>query len=179
LEILYGKENHMTIIRAGVAGMRLDPPVKANLAKRLITEFAGVEVGHFSEPVAAGFTVQIDEIAPDSLWIGLKPAVEIHKSGKAVIISAQVMAGPWNAAMKEELFARLDAGVREVLEIPPGGSGFNVWITITEIEEGSFGVGGKPVSIARLAPFFTSDRQQRITKYLEQKKSRHERGYEA
>jgi len=157
----------MTIMRVGVAGMNLNSAIKANLATRLVTEFASVEVGQFSEQIAAGFTVQIEEIASDNLWIGLKPAVETHKSGKAVVITAQVMAGPWNAAMKEELFARLDAAVREILEIPKSKNGSNVWITVTEIEEGSFGVGGKPIPIMQLAPFFTSDRQQRIIKYLE------------
>lgn len=154
-------------MRVSVAGMKLNSAIKANLAERLIIEFASVEVGRFSEQIAAGFTVQIEEIASDSLWIGLKPAVETHKSGKAVVITAQVMAGSWNAAMKEELFARLDVAAREVLEIPKSKSGSNVWITVTEIEEGSFGVGGKPVSIAQLIPYFTFDRQQRIIKYLE------------
>lgn len=166
----------MTIMRVSVAGMKLDSTIKTNLAKRLITAFASVEVGQFSEPIAAGFTVQIDEIAPDSLWMGLKPAVETHTSAKAVVITAQVMAGPWNATMKKELFARLDAGVREVLEIPQSDYASNIWITVTEIAEGSFGVGGKQVSIKRLAPIFTSDRQQRIIKYLEQEKYRNENG---
>lgn len=157
----------MTIMRVSVAGMKLDSEIKANLARRLVEEFAWVEVGRFSEEIAAGFIVQIEEIAPDSLWIGLKPAVETHKSGKAVVITAQVMTGPWNASMKEKLFARLDSAAREVLEIPKSKSGSNVWITVTEIEEGSFGVGGKPVSIALIAPYFTFDRQQRILKYLE------------
>lgn len=157
----------MTIMRVGVAGMKLDSKIKTNLAKRLITEFASVEVGQFSEQIVTGFTVLIEEMAPDSLWIGLRPAVETHKSGKTVIITAQVMAGPWNAAMKEELLVRLDEAVREILEIPKSKNGSNVWITVTEIEEGSFGVGGKPVPIMQLAPFFTSDRQQRIIKYLE------------
>ncbi|MBI5582783.1 MAG: hypothetical protein HY892_03070, partial [Deltaproteobacteria bacterium] len=96
----------MTIMRVSVVGMTLDSATKSNLAKRLIEEFATVEVGRFSEQIAAGFTLQLEELAADSLWMGLKPAIQSHPSGKAVVISAQVMAGPWNAAMKTELFAR-------------------------------------------------------------------------
>lgn len=154
-------------MRVGVAGMKLNSEIKTTLAKQLIEAAAWVEVGKFSEQIAAGFTVQIEEVAPDSLWMGLKPLAETHRSGKAVVIQTQVMAGPWNAAMREKLFFRLDAVVREVLEIPKSKSGSDVWITVTEIEDGSFGVGGKPVSIAQLASFFTFDRQQRIIKHLE------------
>ena len=156
----------MTIIRVSVAGMKLSSKIKANLAERLITEFASVEVGRFSEQIAAGFTVHIEEIASDSLWIGLKSVVETHKSGIAVVITAQVMAGPLNAAMKEELFARVGVAVGEVLEIPKSKGGSNVWITVTEIEEGSCGVDGKAVSIEQLIPFFTVERQQRIIQHL-------------
>ena len=92
--------------------------------------------------------------------------MKTHPSGKAVVITAQVMAGPWNAAMKEELFARLDKAVREILEIPRSDSDFNVWITITEIPEGSFSVAGNVISIGLLSPVFTPDRQQRIQEYL-------------
>jgi hypothetical protein len=64
------------------------------LAKHLIEEFAMVEVGRFSDQIAGGFTFQLEELAPGNLWMGLKSAVESHPSGKAVVISAQVMAGP-------------------------------------------------------------------------------------
>ena len=158
----------MTIMRVSIAGITLQPAIKANLAKRLIEAFATVEVGQFSEAIAAGFTLQLEEVETDSLWMGLKPAIETHPSAKAVVIDARVMAGPWNAAMKEELFASLDTVVREVLEIPTSDPGTNIWITLSEIPKDSFCVGGKVVSISQLSPFFTSDRQQRISEYLKQ-----------
>jgi hypothetical protein len=37
----------MTIMRVSVVGMTLDSATKSNLAKRLIEEFATVEVGRF------------------------------------------------------------------------------------------------------------------------------------
>jgi hypothetical protein len=98
----------MTIMRVGMAGVKLDTTSKGNLVRRLIEEFAAVEVGQYSEPIAMGYTVQMEEIEPDNLWMGLKPAVETHPIAKAVVITAQDMAGPWNAAMKKALFSRLD-----------------------------------------------------------------------
>jgi len=95
-------------------------------------------------------------------------AVNTHPSAIAVIITAQVMAGPWNEAMKKELFVNLDAAVREILEIQDSDNKSNVWMTITEIPKDSFGVGGKVVSIAQLSRFFSQDRQERIIEYLNQ-----------
>ena len=158
----------MTIMRVSVAGIKLTPAIKSTLAKRLIKEFAKVEVGNFSEIVASGFMAQIEEVDADSLWLGLNPAVNTHPSAIAVIITAQVMAGPWNEGMKKELFVKLDAAVREVLEIPDCGNNSNVWMTITEIPKESFGVGGEVVSIAQLSSFFSEDRQERINDYLNQ-----------
>jgi phenylpyruvate tautomerase PptA (4-oxalocrotonate tautomerase family) len=155
----------MTIMRVSTAGIELQPDTRANLAKRLIKEFATVEVGYFSETIAAGFTVLIEDIETDNVWMGLFP-VHIHPSGKAVVITAQVMAGPWTNEMKKAIVSNLDKAVREVLEIESTGAGTNVWITITEIPEGSFGVNGRVVSIADLSQFFSKDRQQRISDYL-------------
>ena len=158
----------MTIMRVSVTGIKLQPEIKADLARRLIEEFATVEVGQFSEAIAAGFTVQLEELEPENLWMGLHPAGKAHPSGKFIVITAQVMAGPWNLEMKKEVISRLDHAVREILEIPSKNPGTNIWVTIVEIPNGSFGVGGKVVSISELSPFFTEDRQKRIHEYLNQ-----------
>ena len=158
----------MTIMRVSVTGIKLQPEIKADLARRLIEEFATVEVGQFSEAIAAGFTVQLEELEPENLWMGLQPAGKAHPSGKFIVITAQVMAGPWNLEMKKEVISRLDRAVREILEIPSKNAGTNIWVTIVEIPNGSFGVGGKVVSISELSPFFTEDRQKRIREYLNQ-----------
>ena len=158
----------MTIMRVSVAGVKVTPEMKSTLAKRLIKEFATVEVGSFSEIIASGFMAQIEEVDADSLWLGLNQAVDTHPSAISVIIAAKVMAGPWNEAMKKELFAKLDTAVREILEIPESSNKSNIWMTITEIPKDSFGVGGEVVSIAQLSPFFSEDRQERIKDYLNQ-----------
>jgi len=155
-------------MRVSVAGVKLTPTIKSNLAKRLIKEFSKVEVGRFSEIIASGFMAQIEEVDADSLWLGSNMAVNTHPSAIAVIITAQVMAGPWNEAMKKELFVNLDVAVREILEIQDSDNKSNVWMTITEIPKDSFGVGGKVVSIAQLSRFFSQDRQERIIEYLNQ-----------
>ena len=52
----------MTIMRVSVTGIKLQSEIKADLVRRLIEEFATVEVGQFSEAIAAGFTVQLEEL---------------------------------------------------------------------------------------------------------------------
>ena len=56
--------------------------------------------------------------------------------------------------------------MRDVAEMPKEGTGANLWMTIVEVPEGSWGVGGLPVSIERLSPVFEVDRQQRIKNHL-------------
>ena len=88
-------------------------------------------------------------------------------TGKAALITTQVMAGPWNPEMKRDLFAKLEEVVRDVAEMPRQGNGGDVWMTVVEVPEGAWGLGGAPVSIERLAPVFADDRKQRIREYLE------------
>jgi len=61
---------------------------------------------------------------------------------------------------------RLEAIVRDVADMPKQGTGSDFWMTIVEVPDGAWGVGGRPVSIAQLAPIFTDDRQEHIRKYL-------------
>ena len=57
--------------------------------------------------------------------------------------------------MKRELFARLEAAVRDVAEMPKRGAGSDFWMTFVEVPEGGWGLGGRAVSIGELAPVFT------------------------
>jgi phenylpyruvate tautomerase PptA (4-oxalocrotonate tautomerase family) len=156
----------MTIMRVGLAGPRLSPESKRELTRRLIDEFCAVEVGAPLDAARVGFMVRYEEMAVDDLWVGDRPMVEAGASGRAAVIQAQVMAGPWTAEMKGELFARLEAAVRDVAEMPKRGAGSDFWMTFIEVPEGGWGLGGRAVSIGDLAPVFTEDRQARIRAYL-------------
>jgi hypothetical protein len=105
-------------------------------------------------------------VGSDDLWLGDRPMVEAGPSGRAAVIQAQVMAGPWTNAMKADLFARLESAVRDVVEMPKRGAGSDFWMTFVEVPEGGWGLGGRSVSIGDLAPVFSEDRQQRIRAYL-------------
>ncbi len=161
-------------MRVTLAGTSLSADEKETLANRLIEAFAEVEVGRDSPEIRNGFGVHLDEVGTQDLWMGQRPMVEGGNSGKAALVNAQVMAGPWNPEMKQELMERLDEIVRDVAGIPRSGAGADVWITFVEVPEGAWGLGGRPVSIARIAPVFLEDRQQRIRAYLSERAAKAE-----
>ncbi len=156
----------MTMMRVALVGTQLGPERKADLSRRLIGAFCEVEVGHDVEIAHAGFVVLIEEHAADSVFVGDLPMTAASTVGRSAVIQTQVMAGPWTNEMKAALFARLETIVRDVAEMPKQGTGADFWMTIVEVPEGGWGVGGRAVSIGRLAPVFTEDRQARIRDYL-------------
>lgn len=156
----------MTMMRVGLSGFELSREQKQELTRCLIDAFCAVEVGQDVEAARVGFMVRYESVAIEDLWVGDQPMVEAGPSGRAAVIQAQVMAGPWNDEMKAELFDRLEAAVREIGKMPKEGAGSDFWMTFVEIPEGGWGLGGRAVSIANLAPVFTEDRQARIRTYL-------------
>ena len=156
----------MTIMRVSLVGVSLSDQQKETMANRLIEAFAMVEVGHAAPAVRNGFLVLFEPLGRTDLWMGQRPMAEAAESGKATVVAVQVMAGPWNAEMKSELFAKIEEVVRGVAEMPREGAGADFWMTIVEVPEGAWGVGGKTVSINTLAPVFAEDRQRRIEEYL-------------
>lgn len=156
----------MTIMRVAVAGAELSGASKQELTRRLIDAFCAVEVGRDVAAARVGFMVRYEALAIDDLWVGDRPMVEAGSSGRAAVIQAQVMAGPWIPEMKAELFERLERAVREVLDMPKQGPGSDFWMTFVEVPEGAWGLGGRAVSITDLAPIFSEDRQARIRAYV-------------
>lgn len=157
----------MTTIRISTVGAALDRDDKAAIVDRLTGAFAEVEVGRDFPEIRPGFLTVFDRLEPDDLWIGTERAVEVGPSGRAALVTVRVMAGPWTNEMKAELFLRAEAIVREVAAMPREGDGRDFWMTFVEVPEGAWGLGGRTVSIADLAPVFTDDRQARIRKHLE------------
>ena len=156
----------MTIMRLALAGVRLTPDQKERLAERLLGEFAAVEVGNDSPAIRRGFVVVFEELASEDVWMGDGPMTRAGTSGRAALLQTQVMAGPWTDEMKAELFARLERVIREEVDMPRPEGGADFWTTFVEVPEGAWGLGGQPVSIARLAPVFSADRQARIEEHL-------------
>lgn len=161
----------MTIVRAGFVGVDLTPELKQRLADRIIGAFNEVEVGKDNPAVRSGFLLIFERFGADDVWNGSQPFAQVNPSGKAAVIQTQVMAGPWTNEMKAELFDRVQRVLREEAGIPEAPRGWDIWMTFTEIPEGSWGVGGKAVSIRSIAPAFTEDRRERIQSYLAQLES--------
>ena len=156
----------MTIMRVSLVGTSISEKQKETMANRLIEAFAQVEVGHATPEIKNGFLVLFEQLDRTDIWMGLHPMADASESGKAAVVSAHVMAGPWNPTMKSELFATIEGVVREVAEMPRVGNGNDFWMTFVEIPEGSWGLGGRSVSIENLSPIFAPDRQQRIEEHL-------------
>ena len=77
-----------------------------------------MEVGHAAPAVGNGFLVLFEPLGRTDLWMGDRPMADATASGKAAVVSAHVMAGPWNKEMKRELFAVIEEVVRGVADIP-------------------------------------------------------------
>ena len=161
----------MTIMRVNLVGTRLSTEAKAELSDRLIGSFADVEVGRDSPEIRAGFLVIYDELEADDVWMGTQRMTDASPVGRAAIVSTHVMAGPWSDEMKAELFSRIETAVREVADMPRAPGGADFWMTVVEIPGGSWGLGGHPVAIEKLAPVFSPDRQQRISGYLRDRRT--------
>jgi len=159
----------MTTIRISTTGEPLTSEQKAHLADRVTEAFAQVEVGNDSPRIRRGFLVQFESLADDDLWLGRDQASVLSPSNRAALVTVRVMAGPWNAAMKADLFDRIEKILREVAEMPRGDDGSDIWMTFVEVPEGGWGLGGRAVAISSIAPVFSKDRQERIRTYLEQR----------
>ncbi len=147
-------------------GVELSPELKARLADRVIGAFAEVECGQDNLMIRAGFLMMFESLGVDDVCNGSTPMAKLNASGKAVVIQTQVMAGPWTAEMKADLYGRVQTILREEIDMPRPKGGGDLWMTITEVPEGGWGVGGRTVSIEKLAPAFTKNRQERIQHYL-------------
>ena len=156
----------MTIMRVSLVGASLSADQKQDLAGRLISTFAKVEVGQENPAVHGGFLVHFDRAEPHDVYVGGASMVEAGESGRAALVTAQVMAGPWTPEMKARLFQDIEEVVRDAADMPRNDPGADFWMTIVEVPEGGWGYGGKPVSIGSLAPAFAADRQERIREYL-------------
>ena len=157
----------MTTMHVVLLGTSLSAAERQTLAGRLTSAFAAVEVGQDVPAAHAGFLVRFEELAAEDVYVGGAPMVEAGPSGRAVLVTTRVMAGPWTNEMKAQLFHDLEEVLREALDMPRAEPGADFWMTIVEVPEGAWGYGGKPVSIATLAPVFTDDRKERIGAYLE------------
>lgn len=156
----------MTIMRVSLVGSPLDAEASQAFATALIDAFAEVEVGTTSPEIRQGFLVQLEHVSATDLYMGDRPMAAASEAGKCAVVTTQVMAGPWNAAMKRELFSRIEAVVRAATGMPRRGNGADFWMTCVEVPEGGWGLGGNPVSIGQLAPVFDEERQARIRAHL-------------
>jgi len=156
----------MTAINVNLAGDLLTPDEKARIAERMTEAFAQVEVGNDSPMIRGGFMVHFEGAGADDLYVGGRPIASAGRENRSALVTIRVMAGPWNAAMKQQLSARLDAVLREEAGLVQSEAGGHVWTTIVEVPDGGWGVNGAGVTIAQFEPVFAEEQKRRISKYL-------------
>ena len=156
----------MTTINIAYSGAPLAPSQKSELVSRVTEAFVMEEVGRDSPAIRRGFMTSFTHLGDDDLWLGEQRACDVHRGHRCIQLTVRVMAGPWNAAMKSALFAKVEDILREVADMPRQGTGDDIWMTFVEVPEGAWGLGGRPVSISQIAPVFDEDRRARISAYL-------------
>ena len=124
----------MTMMRVGLVGQSLSSEQKQALASRLIAAFARVEVGLENPAVHVGFLVQFEHLVADDLYMGDAPMAAAGATGRAVVITTRVMAGPWTPEVKAQIFEEIEAVVRDELDMPRQDPGADFWMTILEVE---------------------------------------------
>ena len=144
----------MTTINIAYSGAPLAPSQKSELVSRVTEAFVMEEVGRDSPAIRRGFMTSFTHLG------------DVHRAHRCIQLTVRVMAGPWNAAMKSALFAKVEDILREVADMPRQGTGDDIWMTFVEVPEGAWGLGGRPVSISQIAPVFDEDRRARISAYL-------------
>lgn len=156
----------MTAININIAGDPLTREEKARIADRMSEAFAQVEVGNDSPMIRSGIMTHFEEVGTDNLWVGANPIAAPGPSNRSALISIRVMAGPWNANMKQDLIGRLNKILREEAGLVQSETGGHVWNTFVEVADGGWGVNGAGVTISQFGPLFADDRKKRISDYL-------------
>lgn len=155
----------MTIVDIRTTGLSLEAEDKQRIASRIVAAFAEVEAGHDDASVHVGFMVLFNEAGDADTYIGPDPVGVATGTGRGVVVRAQVMAGPWDDDLRRDAISSVGSVLRDEL----GLSGAEIWMTLTEIPDGSWGYGGHPLSIADLAGMFSDERRARIDTHLAQR----------
>lgn len=156
----------MTAITIAIAGTPVSTKSKRNMCSLINDAFLNNEVGIHNEQLRRGIITKFETLDAEDIWVGIDTVADKSELSRAVLVTIRVMAGPWNTSMKMKLIKDIDDIIRNELEIPLEKSSDDIWTTFVEVPEGGWGVGGRQISIAELAPVFATQQQHRIGAYL-------------
>ncbi len=160
----------MTVVRVLSETGRLAEEARNELAESLTKAVLDVEAGADNAGARRGVMVLFDE-APASRWAvgGRFDDTHVSSAGR-LLLTVQAMEGVWSAERRRQLIERFSGAISDALKLGADRSQLgSCWILFSEIEEGSWGAFGAPISLLDLLePLgFTPDRVAAARELLE------------
>ncbi|MET7331225.1 tautomerase family protein [Nonomuraea sp. NPDC005650] len=150
----------MTVIRVTAPQGRLTVEQRRLLARTLTDAVLVPEVGQLAEAARVGFQVHFAERAPDMMAIG---GVLLADAGQDVmVVDVAVMDADWRREVRAEAIERILAALAAACGLPAPSPTW--WVNFRVIEDGSWGSGGRVLSILDLldSGVFTEERAEAV-----------------
>ncbi len=159
----------MTVVRVLSEPGRLNDDAREKLAEALTSVVLDVEVGSDNSLARGGIMVLFEE-QPTNRWAvgGRFDDRYVSKGGRLLVIT-RVMAGVWTPPRRRQLIERFSAAISEALDFGSDRSLLgSCWILLEQIENGSWGAYGGPLSLldllepAQFAPEQTASAREQL-----------------
>ncbi|MFF4506698.1 tautomerase enzyme [Streptomyces sp. NPDC001401] len=120
------------------------------------------EVGRFAPTARGGFQVHFVERAADMMTIGGRLLVDAGQGPDVMVIDVAVMDGDCRRKVRAEVIERILAAAAEACGLPEPSPTW--WVTFRVIDDGSWGSGGRVLSILSLleSGVFTEEKAKAI-----------------
>lgn len=148
----------MTVISVTAPVGRIGLDQRRELAESLTDAVLVTEVGQPQPAARVGFQVHFRELAPDAMAIGGRLVCD--QDTDVVLLDIAVMDGDWPEADRAAVIRAAFAALEKALGPPSAGW----WINFRTIDEGSWGLRTKPLSILELVEtgLFSDAKAQKI-----------------
>ncbi|WP_030948607.1 tautomerase family protein [Streptomyces sp. NRRL S-646] len=152
----------MTVITVNAPQGRLSVEQRRTLAETLTDAVLVPEVGRFAPAARVGFQVHFVERAPDMMAIGGRLLADAGQELDVMVIDVAVMDGDWHREVRAEVIERVLAALAQACGLPEPSPTW--WVNFRVVEEGSWGSGGKVLSVLSLleSGVFTEEKAKAI-----------------
>ncbi|MFI6737597.1 4-oxalocrotonate tautomerase family protein [Nonomuraea sp. NPDC050451] len=150
----------MTVITVTAPQGRLSVEQRRVLARTLTDAVLVPEVGQLAPAAWVGFQVHFVERAPDMMAIGGTLLADAEQD--VMVIDVVVMDADWRREVRAEAVERILAALAEACGLPAPSPAW--WVNFRVIEDGSWGSGGRVLSILDLLDtgVFTEERVKAV-----------------
>ncbi|NUP45329.1 MAG: tautomerase enzyme [Streptomyces sp.] len=152
----------MTVITVNAPQGRLSLEQRRTLAETLTDAVLVPEVGRFAPAARVGFQVHFMERAPDMPAIGGRLLADAGQELDVMVIDVAVMDGDWRREVRAEVIERVLTALADACGLPEPSPTW--WVDFRVINEGSWGSGGRALSILSLleSGVFTEEKARAI-----------------